>query len=466
LTRKRKELKINLVVEGKKVLQEPQSIEAEQAVLGAMMLERDAISRVIELLEEKSFYLETHKRIYRAIVGLYDRNEPVDLLTLTEELKRKKELKAIGGAKYLAEILEGVVSAVNVTHYAKIVRDSATLREIIKVCNKIIETTYQRPTEVDELLDQAEQHIFGIKEKRIEKGFFQLKTILKPTFEEIEKLSQKRGYITGVPSGFVDLDNLTSGFQKSDLIIIAGRPSMGKTTFCLNILEEAALTHGMEVGMFSLEMSKEQIVMRLLCSQAGVPSRKVRTGYIEKSHWPKLTMAAGVLNDAMVFIDDTPAIPILELRAKARRLKSRYNIKLLIIDYLQLITGPRSDTREREISAISKALKSLAKELDIPVIAVSQLSRAPETRVDKRPQLSDLRESGAIEQDADVVIFVYREERYRKTRDNEGKAEIIVGKQRNGPIGKVILAFLKEYPKFANLAHREITEIEEATIAG
>jgi replicative DNA helicase len=269
-----------------------------------------------------------------------------------------------------------------------------------------------------------------------------------------------------VASGFVDLDNLTAGFQKSDLIIVAGRPSMGKTAFCLNIAEEVAISQSGGVGIFSLEMSKEHVLMRMLCSQAGVSSRKVRTGHIDKSEWTKLTTAAGVLNDAPIYIDDTPGIPILELRAKARRLKARHDIKLLIVDYLQLVTGPRSDTREREISAISKSLKSLAKELNIPVIAISQLSRAPETRVDKRPVLSDLRESGAIEQDADVVLFIYREERYRRTPETEGRAEIIIGKQRNGPIGKVELAFIKELPKFQNLYRAQISELDEETVVG
>jgi replicative DNA helicase len=447
-------------------LKEPQSIDAEQSVLGGMMLEREAISRVVELLHGDAFYLGSHKRIYETIVDLYDRNEPVDLLMLTNELKKKEELESVGGVKYMAELLEGVVSSANISHYAKIVRDAATLREMIGASNKIIETAYHESGEVDELLDEAEQLIFNVKEKRIQRGFLPVSAILTPSFEEIEKLSEKKEYVTGVPSGFMELDNLTTGFQKSDLIIIAGRPAMGKTAFCLNIAEEVAVTYGRGVGIFSLEMSKEQVVTRLLCSQARVGARKVRTGYLDKSDWPKLTTAAGVLNDAPIYIDDTASIPILELRAKARRLKSRHDIKLLMIDYMQLVTGPRSENREREISAISKYLKSLAKELRIPVIAVSQLSRATEARENKRPALSDLRESGAIEQDADIVLFVYRAEYYRKTDENQGKAEIIIGKQRNGPVGSVTLAFIKKYPRFENLARTQVPDMESTTIVG
>lgn len=450
----------------KKTLQEPQSIDAEQSVLGCMMFERDAISQVIEILDENVFYLDLHRLIYHAIIKLYDKNEPVDLVTLTNHLKNRGELDLVGGAKYLAELLESVASGANVSHYAKIVRDTATLRELIKTSNKVIESAYQSPGEVSELIDQAEALIFGIRTKREERGFIPIQSILKASFDEIEKKADKKGYVPGVPSGFIDLDNLTSGFQKTDFIIVAGRPSMGKTSFCLNITEEVAITYKKGVGIFSLEMSKEQIVTRLLCSQARVSPNKVRTGYLDKSDWPKLASAAGALNDAPIFIDDTPGIPIFELRAKARRLKSRYDIELLIVDYLQLIVGPRSDTREREIAAISGYLKSLAKELGIPVIAASQLSRAPESRVDRRPVLSDLRESGAIEQDADVVIFVYREERYRKTPDNEGRAEIIVGKQRNGPIGKVLLTFIKDYAKFESLARTQPIEVDEETVAG
>ena len=451
---------------GNKVLQEPQAFEAEQSVLGAMLLDREAISCVIELLSDKSFHTDAHQRIYRAIVDLYDKNTPVDLVILTDELKKRNELDNVGGASYLTSLLDIVTSSANVLHYAKIVRDKSTLRSMIGACNKIIEAGYHGSQEVDEILDQAEQLIFNIKEKRVERGFVPMKSILKSSFESIEKLAEKKKYITGTPSGFTDLDRLTAGFQSSDLIIVAGRPSMGKTSFCLNIAEHVGINQGLGVGIFSLEMAREQVVMRMLCSQARVSSHKVRTGYLKTSDWPKLTTAAGSLSDAQIFVDDTPALPILELRAKARRLKSISDIKLLIVDYLQLVAGPRSENRQQEISSISRSLKGLSKELGIPIIAVSQLSRAVEARVDRRPVLSDLRESGAIEQDADVVLFIYREERYRHTPDNEGLAEIIIGKQRNGPIGKVQLAFNKEHIRFENLAKAGVSLLEEETVEG
>lgn len=449
-----------------KAKQEPQAFEAEQSVLGAMLIDREAISRVIEILTDKSFYTDEHQKIYRTIVELYDKNIPIDLVILTEELKKKDELDAVGGASYLTTLLDRVVSSANVTHYAKIVKDKATLRDMIKSCNRIIESGYNGSSDVDEILDQAEQLIFNIKEKRVEKGFTHVKSVLKSSFELIEELSEKKKYITGIPSGFPDLDRLTAGFQTSDFIIVAGRPSMGKTAFCLNVAEYTGITQGLGVGIFSLEMAKEQVVMRMLCSQARVSSHKVRTGFVKKTDWPKLTTAAGLLSNAPIFIDDTPGIPILELRAKARRLKSMYDIKLLIVDYLQLVVGPRSDTRQQEISAISQSLKGLAKELNIPVIAVSQLSRAVEARVDRRPVLSDLRESGAIEQDADVVLFIYREERYRHTPENEGLAEITIGKQRNGPIGKIPLTFIKEYTRFESCAKGEVSMLDEEAVEG
>lgn len=447
-----------------KTLQEPQSIEAEKAVLGAMMLEREVISQIVTIIDEKAFYFDTHRRLYSAIVKLYDKETPVDIVTLSNELKSQKLLESIGGEVFLAELLDSVVTTANVTYYAKIVRDMATLREMIKICNNIIKEGYQQSAEVDELLDRAEQLVFSIKEKRIKKGVTHIKPVLMQTFELIEALSEKRKYITGVGSGFVELDKMTAGFQPADLIIVAGRPSMGKTSFCLNVGEFLGINENAPIGIFSLEMTKEQLVMRMLCSQARVSSQKIRAGFLKKSDWPKLTRASGSLSEAPIYIDDTPGIPILEIRAKARRLKSQYDIKLIVIDYLQLIAGPVSENRQQEISAISRSLKGLAKELNIPIIAVSQLSREVEKREGHRPVLADLRESGAIEQDADLVIFIYRAEHYQSTQENEGKAEITIGKQRSGPVGKFELAFIKEYARFENLAKSTAVPIEEASL--
>lgn len=447
-----------------KTLQEPQSVEAERAVLGAMMLERDVISRIVSIVDEKAFYFDTHRKLFSTIVKLYDKNVPVDLVTLANELKSEKYLETVGGEVFLTELLDSVVTTANVIHYANIVKDMYTLREMIKACNTIIQLGYQQTGEVDELLDRAEQLVFGLKEKRIEKGVAHIKPILTQTFELIEALSEKRKFITGAASGYVELDKLTAGFQPADLIIIAGRPSMGKTSFCLNIGEHLGINENVPIGIFSLEMTKEQLVMRMLCSQARVSSQKIRSGFLKKSDWPKLTRSAGSLSDAPIYIDDTAGIPILELRAKARRLKSQYDIKLIMIDYLQLIVGPSAENRQQEISSITRSLKGLAKELSIPIIAVSQLSREVEKRPGHRPVLADLRESGAIEQDADLVLFIYREEHYHNTADNEGKAEVIIGKQRNGPIGKFELAFIKDYARFENLAKSTIVPIEEASL--
>ncbi|MDD5528895.1 MAG: replicative DNA helicase [bacterium] len=447
-----------------KSFQEPQSIEAERAVLGAMILERDAISKIIESVNEHSFYLDAHRQIFSAIIKLYDSNIPVDLVTLSNELKIRNLLETIGGEVFLTDLLDSIVTTANVSHYAKIVKDMATLRDMIRVCNTVIQSGYQQSAEVDELLDLAEQSMFALREKRIEKGVTHIKPILTRTFELIEALAEKQQYITGIPTAFVELDKLTAGFQIADLVIIAGRPSMGKTSFCLNIAEHLGINENTAVGIFSLEMTKEQLVMRMLCSQARVSAQKMRGGFLKKSDWPKLTRAAGSLSEAPIFIDDTPGIPILEIRAKARRLKSQQDIKLIIIDYLQLVTGPYAENRQQEISSISRSLKGLAKELGIPIIAISQLSREVEKRPGHRPVLADLRESGAIEQDADLVAFIYREEHYHKTDENEGKAEVIVAKQRNGPIGKFELAFIKDYARFENLANAKMMPIEEASL--
>ncbi|MCK4595180.1 replicative DNA helicase [candidate division WOR-3 bacterium] len=430
---------------------EPQSIEAEQSVLAAMILERDAIGRTIEMIDESCFYLESHRKIYSCIVLLYDKNKSVDLLTLSEELKNRKDLDKVGGAAYIAELLDASATPAHIEEYAKIVFEKATLRRLIKTASKIVEVGYEATEDVDELLDRAEQLIFNIKEARVKTGFVSIKGLLKETFEAIEKASVNKRYVTGIPSGWTDLDRLTTGFQPSEFIVIAGRPASGKTSFCLNIAQYAATREDNPIGLFSLEMSKEQLVHRMLCTESRVPLRNVRTGYISREGWSKLTIAAGTLSEAPIFIDDTPGIHVLELRAKARRLRSQYGVKLIIVDYLQLIQGPRSvENRQQEISAISRSLKGLAKELGIPVIAASQLSRAVEKRESRRPILSDLRESGAIEQDADVVIFLHKHDTGKGEEEGmENVIEIIMGKQRNGPSGGSInLTFLKDYTKF------------------
>ncbi len=439
--------------------EEPQAIEAEQSVLGSMILERDAIARVMEILNDRSFYLDSHRKIFNTIVSLYDKNIPVDLVTLTDELNNRKEIETIGGAEYLATLLEQTPSIANITHYAKIVKEKATLREMIIAAQKIANAGYETVSNVDDVLDKAEQLVFNIKEKRVTKGFTPIKAIVKESFEVIEQLRESKKRVTGIPSGFRDLDNITTGFHPQELIVIAARPSIGKTALCLNIAVNAAMRAKSGVGIFSLEMAKGQVVQRMLCTEAEVSSQKVRTGYVGDKDWPNLTAAAGALYETPIFIDDTPAISILELRAKARRLKSKEDIKLIIVDYLQLMSGPSTENRQQEISAISRSLKGLAKELNIPIIAVSQLSRAVETRQDRRPILSDLRESGAIEQDADSVFFIHRPHRYSDDPEKKGRADIIIGKQRNGPLGTIKLAFLEEYTKFKDLSREKIVGI-------
>ncbi len=430
----------------------PQNIEAEQSVLGGILIENEAINRVMEILAPEDFYRESHRKIYHALIELSERDEPADLITTTNELRKKGELEAVGGASYLAYLIDSVPSAANIEYYARIVKEKAILRKLIETSTEIITQSYEDRTDVEAFLDEAEKAIFEISEKRVRPSFFPIKEIVKESFKTIEQLYKKKELVTGVPSGFKELDRLTAGFQPSDLIIVAGRPSMGKTAFCLNIAQYAAIEGRVPVAIFSLEMSKEQLVLRMLCSEAQVEGTRLRTGYLGESDWPKLTMAAGTLSDAPIFIDDTAALSVLELRAKARRLKSEFGLGMIIIDYLQLMKGRgRAESRQQEISEISRSLKALAKELNVPVIAVSQLSRKTEERTGNRPQLSDLRESGAIEQDADVILFLFREEVYHRTEENRGKAEVIIGKQRNGPIGKVDLAFLDKYTSFKDL---------------
>jgi replicative DNA helicase len=439
----------------------PQNIEAEQSILGGILIENDALNTVVEFLEAGDFYREAHQKIFLSMIALSEKSEPLDLITLTNELKKTKELESIGGASYLASLVESVPTAANIAYYAKIVKDKSTLRKLISTATEIVTQSYQEGKDLEDFLDDAEQAIFRISEHRVKPAFYPIKEIVKESFKVIERLYEKKELITGVPSGFKDLDRKTAGFQNADLIIVAGRPSMGKTALCLNIAQHVAINAKIPTAVFSLEMSKEQLAIRMLCSEARVDSARLRSGFLSESDWPKLTMAAGALSDAPIFIDDTPAISVLELRAKARRLKADRGLGLVIIDYLQLMRGRSGvERREQEISEISRSLKALAKELDIPVLAISQLSRKAEDRPGRRPQLSDLRESGAIEQDADVIIFIYRDVVYNPDSDQKGTAEVIIGKQRNGPTGKVDLSFISEVTTFKDLFRGDYDEFE------
>jgi replicative DNA helicase len=434
----------------------PQNLEAEVSVLGGVLLDNEALNRVLEVMKEGDFYRESHRKIFSAILDLYEKSEPVDLITLTEALKKRDALEAVGGVEYLNSLVNSVPTAANISYYAKIVKEKAILRKLINRSTDIISQVYGVSGDVDDFLDQAERSIFEISEDRVRPSFYSLKDIIKSSFKTIERLYEKHQLITGVPTGFTKLDELTSGLQPSDLIIIAGRPSMGKTALALDIAAHAAVEGGTPSAIFSLEMAKEQLALRMLCSEAKVDAHRLRGGFLSESDWPKLTRAAGSLSEAPIFIDDTPGLSALEMRAKSRRLKAEHNLGLVVVDYLQLMRGrAHSDTREQEISDISRSLKALAKELTVPVIALSQLNRRVEERGDKRPQLSDLRESGAIEQDADVIIFLYRDEVYNKSEDNpnKGKAEIIIGKQRNGPTDKFELTFLDKFTCFENLTY-------------
>jgi replicative DNA helicase len=440
----------------------PQNIEAEQSVLGGILIENGAINKVMEILTVDDFYRDSHQRIFNALVDLSERDEPADLITLTNELRKSNQLDPIGGASYLASLIDSVPTAANIEYYAKIVKEKAILRKLIETSTDIITQSYEDRGDVESFLDEAERAIFEISEKRVKPSFYSIRDIVKESFKTLERLFEKKELVTGVPSGFKELDRLTAGFHASDLIIVAGRPSMGKTALCLNLAQYAAIEKRIPVAIFSLEMSKEQLVIRMLCSEAQVEGTRLRTGFLTESDWPKLTLAAGNLSDAPIFIDDTAAVSVLELRAKARRLKGEHGLGMLIIDYLQLMKGrAKVESRQQEISEISRSLKALAKELSIPVIAVSQLSRKTEERQGMRPQLSDLRESGAIEQDADLILFLYRDEVYNRSEDNpnKGKAEVIIGKQRNGPIGKIEMAFLDKFTTFKELYKGESENI-------
>lgn len=431
----------------------PQNLDAERSVLGGMLIDNEAIHRVIELLRPEDFYRDAHRKIYQAVLELYQANEPSDLVTVTNTLKIANHLEAVGGASYLAGLVDQIPTAAHIANYAKIIREKAVLRQLIDGATEIASRGYEEEGGIDEFLDKAESIIFDIATRRIQQGFIPMKEVVKAGFKAIEQLYEKKELVTGVPTGYKDLDRITAGMQASDLVIVAGRPSSGKTAFSLNVMEHAACDVKVPSAIFSLEMSKEQLVQRLLCSRAEVDSSKLRGGFLSESDWPKLTRAAGVLSEAPIYIDDSPALTVLEMRAKARRLKKEKGLGLLIVDYLQLVRANiRSDSREREISEISRGLKALAKELHVPVIALSQLNRGVENRNDKRPMLSDLRESGSIEQDSDVVMMIYRDEMYNPESPDAGKAEVIIAKQRNGPTGRVHLAFRSQFTRFDNLA--------------
>lgn len=431
----------------------PQNIEAEQSVLGTVLLSDHSLSAVLELLVSKDFYKDTHKLIFEAMIVLFEKNEPQDIITVSNKLKDLNQLDDAGGVAYLATLTSIVPVTANIFHYAKIIRQKAVLRNLIAVNTEIAGRCYEEQGDIDILVDEAEQAIFEIARSKSDQSFTPLKRIIPGAFETVEMLYKRKEMITGVPTGFTELDKMTAGMQPSDLIILAGRPSMGKTAFAMNIAQNAALLDKTGVAIFSLEMSKEQLAMRLLCSTGHIDSQRVRTGKLREEDWPKLSRAVGMLTDAPMYIDDTPAISVLEMRAKVRRLAARYPLGMIIVDYLQLMRGRNTENRTQEISEISRSLKAMAKELKVPVIALSQLNRSLESRPDKRPMMSDLRESGAIEQDADVICFIYRDEVYNKAEDNpnRGLAEIIIGKQRNGPTGTVKLTFIKEFTMFENL---------------
>lgn len=436
----------------------PQNLEAERAVLGVMLLDKEAISKVLQIIPgPDSFYSEIHRLIYEGIIGLFNRGKPVDLVTLREEFRKQGKLRQVGGSSYLADLVNGVPTTVNVGYYAQIVREKQILRDLLRASYSISSSAYEDSLDLDVILDKAQSLIFNVTQQRIKTSFVHIKEVLTETFDRIEALCDKKEHVTGIPTGFIELDRFTSGFQPSDLIVVAGRPSIGKTSFVLNIAQYAGAKARIPLVVFSLESAKEQLVERMLCSEARVDTQKLRTGFLSEDDWSRLTDAAGILAEAPIYIDDTPNMSVLELRAKTRQLKVEHNIKLVVVDYLQLMEGDRrSENRQQQISEISRSLKGLAKELRVPVVAISQLSRAVEQRQDKRPLLSDLRESGAIEQDADVVLSLYRESYYTRRPEDEGIAEVLINKQRHGPIGKIQLTFIKEYARFENSRLGEI----------
>lgn len=430
----------------------PQNISAEQAALGSMLLQEDAILHGVDILRPEDFYKKSHQIIFKCILELFEKSRGVDLVTLTEELNRINLLEEIGGVTYLTNLINSVPTAANIEYYIKIIEEKSILRNLINSATKIISMGYEEKEDAKILLDKAEHLIFEVSERNLGQSFVPIKELITDSYEKIEDLYHREEFITGVPSGFDEFDEITTGFQPSEFIVIAGRPGMGKTAFCMSIAQYASISKNIPVAIFSLEMSKSQLVQRMLCSEARIDAQNLRKGRLVEKDWAPLSMAAGRLASANIFIDDTAGITCLEIKAKARRLKAQYNLGLVIIDYLQLISSSgRTENRQQEISEISRSLKGLARELNVPVIAVSQLSRAVEQRIERRPRLSDLRESGAIEQDADLVVFIYREEYYKPKTEKKGIAEVIISKQRNGPTGKVELTFVREYAKFENL---------------
>lgn len=441
----------------------PQNLEAEQSVLGAILLDNRALPVAVELLGPEEFYRDTHRKIFMAMTDLFEKNEAVDIITITDHLRKKGDLESVGGIPYLTELASMVPTAANVRYHAKIVREKAMVRGLLRSVTDIARNVYDSALDAEELIDFAEKTIFDLSDRRINPSFSLLKEVIKDSFQMIEQLYDRKEAVTGVPTGFSKLDELTTGFQRGDLIIIGGRPSMGKTAFCLNIAQHVGVHLKEPVAVFSLEMSKEQLAFRMLCSEAMVDSNSIRKGFIRKDDWHKLTSAAGRLAEAPIYIDDSSGTSVLEMRAKARRLKAEHGLSMVIVDYLQLMRGRGgAERREQEISEISRSLKGLSKELRVPVIALSQLNRAVETRSgEKKPTLADLRESGAIEQDADVILFLYRDEVYNKNKpENKGKAEVIISKQRNGPIGSIPLTFLAHCTRFVDYSDREYNEEE------
>ncbi len=434
----------------------PHNIEAEQAVLGAVFLEPEALTTATELLMPEDFYRAAHQRIFSVMVDLSEKGEPIDLVTVTSELQDRKLLEEIGGVSYLSDLANSVPTAANIEYYGHIVEEKSLLRRLIRTATDIAANGYAREDEVEEILNEAEKNILEVAQRKNTGAFVSIKDVLVDAYDNIEQLQNKKGDITGIPTGFVELDRMTAGFQRNDLIIVAARPSVGKTAFALNIAQNVATKTDENVAIFSLEMGAEQLVMRMLCAEGNIDAQRLRTGDLQSEDWQKLTMAMGSLSNAGIYIDDTPGVRVSDIRAKCRRLKQEKGLGMILIDYMQLIrgNGKSGENRQQEVSEISRSLKGLARELEVPVISLSQLSRGVESRQDKRPMMSDIRESGSIEQDADIVAFLYRDDYYDKESESKNIIEIIIAKQRNGPVGTVELAFVKEYNKFVNLERR------------